>query len=170
MKLEIDSGSSNSTKHGNPGTESPFRTQTQSCSLGRLEQEQDHLQRFQIQLKQTKSRKRQNQENSTVDLRPFPQTLLTVRVFSSIRPFYVLFWSTDGVLTEIEQGRKEQDDLLNQISAGLDTLKLGAQFMTTELKSQDEILDHTQYQAETTLQETKQTTHHRTFSRYVCRR
>lgn len=84
----------------------------------------------------------------------------------SIRSFCVLF-RTDPALALIAEGRKEQDSLIDNISAGLDVLKQGAQAMGSELESQDKVIEDTQRQTDNAIGEAKETVNHTAFRRHL---
>eukprot|EP00210_Caulerpa_lentillifera_P007602 g7260.t1 len=75
----------------------------------------------------------------------------------------------DPAIALIEKGRKEQDSLIDQISAGLDVLKQGAEAMGTELESQDKVIEDTQRQADNAVSEAKETVNHSAFRRHLPR-
>lgn len=87
-------------------------------------------------------------------------------------PQFVRFaysFETDPALALIAEGRKEQDSLIDNISAGLDVLKQGAQAMGSELESQDKVIEDTQRQTDNAIGEAKETVNHTAFRRHLPR-
>lgn len=73
----------------------------------------------------------------------------------------------DSVLEKIEEGKREQDTIMDQISSGLDVLAQGAKAMGDELAAQEKAIEATVEQAEIVTHETKETVHHTAFRRHV---
>ena len=84
----------------------------------------------------------------------------------SSSPTTFLFCS-DIALQKIDEGKKEQDHLMDQISSGLDVLKHGAKAMGEELARQNDIIDATERQTDDVTRDTKDAVNHRAFRRHV---
>lgn len=73
----------------------------------------------------------------------------------------------DPVLKRIEDGKKEQDTLLDQIANGVDVLAQGAKAMKEELAEQDKMIEMTEKKTDDVNQETKDTLRHPAFRRHI---
>ena len=83
---------------------------------------------------------------------------------SASRPSFSV---SEIALQKIDEGKKEQDHLMDQISSGLDVLKHGAKAMGEELARQDKIIDETEEQTDDVTRGTKDTVRHSAFRRHV---
>lgn len=70
-------------------------------------------------------------------------------------------------MERIEAGKEEQDNIIDQISDGLDILAQGAKAMADEIAIQNPIIDGIAKQTDDVTRETKQTTHHSAFRRHL---
>jgi len=73
----------------------------------------------------------------------------------------------DPVLKRIEDGKKEQDTLIDQIASGVDVLAQGAKAMKEELAEQDKMIEMTEKKTDDVNYETKATVHHPAFRRHI---